>query len=456
MTTETGRSSSLKTATGTLGSAVADAGTFTIAYPARVGPDGGSTNAGDFYQGIYHTLVMNGAKLLYPDDFDLTFGTSSITVTNKTGSTWPADAKWFAQFDEPGKKVWASNLDGKGQVMNRSGRADVVLLTLGAPDILDADGICASQSIAAGTNSTATSATLDGALASANATTGTREVVLDVPRNVVAAWTGTAVLAVEGYDEYGTFMVEKSASGTSFTGAKAFKKISRVWSSAAITSATVGTGDVLGLPIRLPGQQHVLAEIIDGKVCGDQSRVYLPFQITQTDLLAGTAQQLVSPCAGEVVRVSTVVQVVGSLTAADVGTVCVQIAGTAITGSTLTSYGTTAEANVGVAGSVASALIPESSTAAVSAGTAIQIKPSSSWASAGALNGTVEIAPTGRGLYKSGTFVAGITTSGGSTATTGDVRGTWTPPIACDGSIVFQLLVSLPDPGSRGVTQYSE
>lgn len=452
-----GRSTSLKTASGTLASAVADAGTFTISYPAREAPEVGVTNAGDFLGGMYHALIMNGAKLLYPDDFDISFGTSSITITNKAGSTWPANAKWVAQFDEPGKRVWASNADNRGVLMTRSGRSDVVLINLGAPDILDADGICASQSIAAGTNSTATSATLDGVLASANAVTGTREVVLDVPRNVVAAWTGTAVLAVEGYDEYGTFMVEKSASGTSMTGAKAFKTISRVWSSAAITSATVGTGDVLGLPIRLPGRYTVLAEMVDGRLCGDLAHIYMPFQINQTDVLAGTAARMVAPVTGRIVRVSTVVQVAPSLTAADVGTVSVSVAGNAVTGSTLTSYGTTAEANLGPVGSVASALVPlTSDNAAITAGQQIAVTASSSWASAGALNGVLEIAPAGGGIYKSGTFVAGITTAGGSTATTGDVRGTYTPPLACDGSLQFQLLVSLHDAGNRGITQYSE
>jgi hypothetical protein len=451
-----GRSTSHKTVTGQLASAVADAGTFTIAYPDSATPIPAATNAGDFYNAFFHRLVMNQSVLVYPDDFDLTFGSSSITVTNKTGATWASGSKWVAQFDEPGKKIFASDADNKGVSINRAGRADVVLISLGAPDAAVSNGICASQSIAAGTNSTATSGTLDGSLASTNATSGEREVVLDVPRNVVAAWTTTAVLAVEGYDEYGNFMVEKSASGTSLTGKKAFKKISRIWSSAAITSATVGTGDVLGLPAFLPGRQHVRAEIIDGLLVGDNERIYLPFHINSTDLLAGTAQQIVSPCAGEVVRVSTVVQVAGGTTANEIGTVHVTINGTAITGSTLTSYGTTAETNVGPVGSVASALIPASSTAAVVAGDAIGIKPSSTWASAGALNGTVEIAPTGSGLYKSGTFVAGLTTGGGSTATTGDVRGTYDPPVDCDGSIVVQLLVSLPDPGNRGAAQYSE
>jgi hypothetical protein len=44
-------------------------------------------------------------------------------------------------------------------------------------------------------------------------------------------------------------MIESSASGTTFTGKKAFARITRVSFSAAVTGATVGTGTVLGLPI---------------------------------------------------------------------------------------------------------------------------------------------------------------------------------------------------------------
>lgn len=442
------------TASGTLASAVADAGTFTVSYPNRSGPESGITNAGDFLQSFFHQLVVNGATLVYPDDFTLTFGTASVTVTNKTGATWPSGASWTIGFDMSGKRVYGASRTDKAQVIARTARADTVLISLGAPDILDADGICASQSIAAGTASGSTVATLDGALATANATTGTREVVLDVPRNVVAAWTTSSVLAIEGYDEYGNFMVEKSASGTSHTGVKAFKKITKVWSSVAITGCTVGTGDVLGLPVFLPGRQHVLAEFVDGNVIGNGNAIVVPFQINATDLAAGTVQQFPAPVAGRIKRIQTAVQVTLPATAAEIGTVNVTINGTAVTGSTLTSY-TTATGGNGSVGDVASATIPLASTATVAVGDVIGIAPSSSWASAGALNGIVEIVPTGSGIYDSGTFVAGMTTGGGSTATTADVRGTWQPPVACDGSFTFQILMSLPDVGNTGTSQYA-
>lgn len=455
MSSEFGNTLSHKTASGTLSADVADAGTFTVSYPNRGAPESGVTNSGDFYNTFYHRLVMNGAVMVYPDDFTLTFGTSSITVTNRSGATWPSGAPYVVQIDEPGKKVWGADVNNKSQMMARQARSDVILVSLGAPDILDADGVCVSQSIAAGTASTSTSATLDGALASTNAQTGLREVVLDVPRNVVAAWTTSAVLTVEGYDEYGKFMIEKSASGTSLTGKKAFKKITRVWSSVAITSASVGTGDVLGLPFFLPGRQNILTEIIDGNLSGDRQAIRMPFQCNSTDLAAGTVQYFPSPVAGRIVRFSTAVQVTLGDSADDVGTVNLTVNGAAVTGSTLTTY-TTATGGSGSVGDVASTTIPTTSdNAAVAVGDAIGVAPSSTWVSVGALNGVIEIAPTGSSIYNSGTFVVGMTTAAGSTATTNDVRGTYAPPVACDGSITFQLLVSLPSVGNRGADQFA-
>jgi len=52
-----------------------------------------------------------------------------------------------------------------------------------------------------------------------------------------------------------------------------------------------------------------------------------------------------------------------------------------------------------------------------------------------------------------GTLVAGDVTAGGATATTGDVRGTYTPNSAPNDSRVYQLLIFLPDYGYAGVTQ---
>jgi hypothetical protein len=119
------------------------------------------------------------------------------------------------------------------------------------PAALDADGICAQQTLAAAGN-----ALLNGALASGGVVT------LDVPRNVIidAAGAATAVLTVTGTDVYGIPMSEAiTLNGTTaVAGKKAFKTITSIAASAAATDFFVGTGDVFGLPIRANSRNYVL------------------------------------------------------------------------------------------------------------------------------------------------------------------------------------------------------
>jgi hypothetical protein len=119
------------------------------------------------------------------------------------------------------------------------------------PVALDADGICAQQTLAAAGN-----ALLNGALASGGTVT------LDVPRNVIvdAAGAATAVLTITGADVYGIPMSEAiTLNGTTaVAGKKAFKTITRIAASAAATDFFVGTGDVFGLPIDANTRNYVL------------------------------------------------------------------------------------------------------------------------------------------------------------------------------------------------------
>lgn len=119
------------------------------------------------------------------------------------------------------------------------------------PVALDADGICAQQTLAG-----AGSALINGALASGGTVT------LDVPRNVIvdAAGAATAVLTVTGTDVYGIPMSEAiTLNGTTaVAGKKAFKKITSVAASAAATDFFVGTGDVFGLPFRADSRNYCL------------------------------------------------------------------------------------------------------------------------------------------------------------------------------------------------------
>ena len=111
----------------------------------------------------------------------------------------------------------------------------------GQPPIVGAaNSVALSQGI-----NTGTPGLVNGALATAGVAT------MDVPRNIIAAWTGTAILTVTGTDYYGQTQTEASPSGTSFTGKKAFATVTSITVSANVTAATVGTGNVFGLPFRV-------------------------------------------------------------------------------------------------------------------------------------------------------------------------------------------------------------
>ena len=117
-----------------------------------------------------------------------------------------------------------------------------------------AAGVCASQASSGGNNAL----TINGSLATNGVATP------DVPRSLVAAWTGTAVCTVTGTDYYGQAQTEASASGTSFTGKKAFATVTAVTFSAAVTAATVGTGVAIGLPHRVDAN-GLLDVLMDSK-----------------------------------------------------------------------------------------------------------------------------------------------------------------------------------------------
>lgn len=233
----------------TIGTTVSTGGTFTASYPTGKG-------GADYRGGDDHMIIGNaGAALLAKDgDFSIAYGASNMTVTILRGRGFAAGEIIFLNLDRasigPGEEVVMASPE-------RMAGVTLVRINLGTPATSDSDGAVASQACTAA-DGLATG--INGALASGGVAT------FDVPRNVVAAWTGTAVLTVTGTDEYGEVIVESSASGTSLTGKKAFKTITDVTTSADITGLTVGNSKVLGLPAWLAGTGDVVKELQDGAV----------------------------------------------------------------------------------------------------------------------------------------------------------------------------------------------
>jgi hypothetical protein len=118
---------------------------------------------------------------------------------------------------------------------------------LGAIATAAANAISLSQSVNSGV-----AALLNGAVGAA---------AIPTPRNIVAAWTNTAIVTVTGKDVHGYVLVESSASGTSFTGKKAFAIVTSVTFNANVTGATVGTGVVIGLSYRCDKADFITARV---------------------------------------------------------------------------------------------------------------------------------------------------------------------------------------------------
>lgn len=421
---------SFKSVETVLTSAVAQNGTFTVGYPT-------DHKAGDFAS-FGHSMVVPGMGISASQDdggMSIAF-TSSCTITYKLATTLPIGTKVYVTLNKRGQ----DNRNQGRQTLDNMKRMTPVVLTrvdLGTPDAADDNGIVESQNLtAAGVYSTLA---FNGVYGDPYAN---QYAVLDVPRNVVAAWTTNAVLTVTGKDEYGDVIIEKSAGGSAtFTGKKAFKVITSITTSVDITALTVGTGDVLGLPVYVDKVENVLAELQDGVKLSafNGGKILIPFDFNQTDLLAPTAQNLVAPCAGYITGIRGNVQV--AVTTG--GAITVEANTVAVVGLSITV------ANSATVGTTHSDFVGKIATGLCAAGDDITVTPAAAFDTAGAYKGYIVFEPISE---LNGTFVAGVQTL--PTATTGDVRGTYDPAEACDGSLSFSLLVRTPDPTYKGVDNY--
>ncbi len=411
--------------TATPGSAVATSGTIEFAFPA-------GKSAGH-YASFGHKAQLHGLMNGISQDageMSLAF-TTVITMTYRGATSIPAGSLVTLQANMRGQDDALPFAVGR---MKREVPMLPVRIELGAPDTSDADGIAESQSVAA-----AAEFVLNGVYADPYAGA---KAVLDVPRAIVGAWTTDSVITVTGKDEYGDVIVESNASAAVYTGKKAFKVIDSMTSSASITAATFGTGEVLGLPVFVPSATYIWQELKDDVPVASfgSSPVLVPFEFTQTDLLAGTAADISSPIAGYI----TGMQVTVELSVTTGGAITVEANTVAVVGLSVTV------ADAAAAGTVYTDTVLKIATGLVAAGDDITVTPAAAFATQGTVTGFLIIEPTTVTL--DGTFVAGVQTT--PTATTGDTKGTYDPSELANGALQFALIAMLPDPTYKGVDNY--
>lgn len=250
---------SLKTVSGVLAAAVADGATFAVTYP------GGYTR-GDFIPGVDHRLVVNQVELKAPNKITLSFGASSVTITNKTGAAFPAGATFVMQFEVPGSDSGQLAFDGKTRIA-RVKPWPIRYVNLGSPVATNDAGLRANAAYTGGAVALALLATS-----------------LDVPRNIIITSSGNdsgITFVVTGKDAYGNTVSETitGANAGVAAGKKAFaSNIVITPSGNAAANLKIGWGNVLGLPVYLPNAVHILKELQDGAsatagttVAGDQS-----------------------------------------------------------------------------------------------------------------------------------------------------------------------------------------
>jgi hypothetical protein len=179
-------------------------------------------------------------------------GTGTYTVnTSQTASSTTISANGNALLGDP------APMDRGVGTLGRIFVWDTI------PQALVANNIAATQTPAAAGSLTLTAGTSVKSVVTA---AGATVLQLDVPR-AVSVTTGagsptTANLTVSGYDYYGQAMSEVIASSgsasTAVNGKKAFYQISGITiSGGTVVAITVGTTDILGIPVRVTNAVYI-------------------------------------------------------------------------------------------------------------------------------------------------------------------------------------------------------
>lgn len=171
------------------------------------------------------------------------------------------DDLWMGNATGPQTNSWA----GPGTIGRGVGPLGRVYIFDTVPETASATAVCAAQAVAAAGN-----ATINGASASGGVAT------LDVARavNVDSTDAGdtTQTVTVTGTDYWNQAQTETIALNgtTAVAGKKAFKTITQVAVSAALTgNLTVGSTDVIGLPYRVTDAGYILRSGWAGALADD-------------------------------------------------------------------------------------------------------------------------------------------------------------------------------------------
>lgn len=244
------------TVTFTLAADLAASGTVTVSYPSLRSKGNYSLST------VRHKLIARGSNVYTaPEDFTLTFNANASNITLTWGSGKPtlaAGSRMVLQMERQGQDD-GRPVDPTNVV--KMADAKTWAIDLGSPNAPSANSIALVQ-LAGG----AGNFTLNGALVSGGVAT------LDVPRAVsltVATTDHSArTFTITGTDEYGVALKENIAGPNNNTvnGKKAFKTVTQVAVDGAIATngVSVGTADVLGLPVFLPSSACILREMEDG------------------------------------------------------------------------------------------------------------------------------------------------------------------------------------------------
>lgn len=240
---------------------------FLGAAPAFIGTANTSTEC--VVYGSISGTVLTVTQMLSGDP---------ITVGAYVGASGITAGTYITSFGTGAGGVGTYNIStsqtvaaGNVFISNNSGLGDPSPMDLGIgpvgrnyvfdviPQTLQAANVAASQAPAGAGALTLTAGTSAKSVVRAD---GTTVIQLDCPRALQINTSTTArAITVSGYDYYGQAMTETitvSVAGTPVNGKKAFYQVASATISGSATAVTIGTTDIIGLPIRVVDAGYIL------------------------------------------------------------------------------------------------------------------------------------------------------------------------------------------------------